>query len=352
MTRYAIEHLGYSEGAARHRITAARLARRFPVIFDRVSRGELHLAGLNVLGPHLSDDNCRDLLDAAAGRTRTAIEEIVAARKPISDVLPMVVQMSSPTDQTPPVATPRPPAPPILPGTKPLSAESFSITVTVDRRTRDLLAEARDLLGHAVPGGDLGAVVSRALDTLVTQLRKKKYAETDAPRRARAPAPGSRTIPAAVRRAVADRDGRQCAFVSDEGHRCTETRRLELDHRHAHARGGPANEDNIRLLCATHNALHAERTYGRSHVETKKREARRERDARMALTGLGFKPSEARAAVERAASEVCTDSTLEELIRKSLRHTPGPRETTTRPGAPGVVQASHVPAFALRTAAE
>jgi Holliday junction resolvasome RuvABC DNA-binding subunit len=38
-----------------------------------------------------------------------------------------------------------------------------------------------------------------------------------------------------------------------------------------------------------------------------------------ALSNLGFKPADARAAVERAAAHVCADAGLEELVRASLR---------------------------------
>ncbi|MFH0899433.1 MAG: hypothetical protein V2A73_02265, partial [Pseudomonadota bacterium] len=41
---YCTERLHMSEGVAYHRIMAARAARRFPVIFELVAEGALHLA--------------------------------------------------------------------------------------------------------------------------------------------------------------------------------------------------------------------------------------------------------------------------------------------------------------------
>lgn len=72
----------------------------------------------------------------------------------------------------------------------------------------------------------------------------------------------SRYVPAAVRRAVWERDGGQCTFVDDEGNRCTERRYLEIDHRVARARGGPKGIRNCRLLCKAHNQQWAKQTFG------------------------------------------------------------------------------------------
>ena len=85
--RYALEDLGLSEACAGHRITAARLARRFPIVLEHVARGDLHLAGLKVLSPYITDANHCELFDAARGKTRREIEELLAARFPTSDVL-------------------------------------------------------------------------------------------------------------------------------------------------------------------------------------------------------------------------------------------------------------------------
>ena len=49
--------------------------------------------------------------------------------------------------------------------------------------------------------------------------------------------PSSRYIPAAVRRAVAERDGNQCTFVDAEGRRCKELQSLQFHHRDPYARG-------------------------------------------------------------------------------------------------------------------
>jgi len=76
----------------------------------------------------------------------------------------------------------------------------------------------------------------------------------------------ARYVPAAVRREVYARDGRRCVFVSADGVRCRETRLLELHHVTPHARNGATTADNMALYCRTHNALSAERDFGRAFM--------------------------------------------------------------------------------------
>ena len=61
---YAVS-LGLSESAAYKRIQCARLCRRLPVVFEVVARGDVHLSGLALLAPHLSEANQAELLAAA-----------------------------------------------------------------------------------------------------------------------------------------------------------------------------------------------------------------------------------------------------------------------------------------------
>ena len=75
-----------------------------------------------------------------------------------------------------------------------------------------------------------------------------------------------RHVPAAVRRAVFERDGGQCAYVDASGQRCREMRALELHHLTAFARGGEHSERNVALRCRAHNALAAEADFGRDFI--------------------------------------------------------------------------------------
>ncbi len=76
-----------------------------------------------------------------------------------------------------------------------------------------------------------------------------------------------RTIPQSVRDEVFIRDGGRCTFVSASGVRCNCRHDLEIDHIVPFAGGGDNSTDNLRLLCAKHNLLEAERIYGKDRIE-------------------------------------------------------------------------------------
>jgi 5-methylcytosine-specific restriction endonuclease McrA len=124
------------------------------------------------------------------------------------------------------------------------------------------LQEARRLLRHQLPSGDLAPVVfDRALTLLVTELRRTRHAATS---RLHSRHPASNTgryVPAAVKRDVWARDHAQCAFVGAAG-RCTERGLLEYPHVIPLADGGKTDVSNLQLRCRAHNAFEAERWSG------------------------------------------------------------------------------------------
>ena len=145
------------------------------------------------------------------------------------------------------------------------------------------------------------------------------------PSRCPRPTRSARHIPAHVRRAVRERDGCQCSFVSDTGHRCQARKRLEFDHIEPVARGGEATAANTRLLCRAHNQYEAERTYGAEfmrHKRTAPANAQAEamtqedRDIINGLMTLGYKERQAREAA--AFSRDRPHDSLEERMRVAL----------------------------------
>ena len=325
MFEYCVRELKLSEAAAFKRLRAARRARRFPAIFDAVADGRLHLSAVVMLAPHLTRANARELLISAVYKTRAELEKLLAERFPRPDlptrVLPFgpaakcaevapgpVADVSAsvsacgpsecvtlpPTALRPEVApgpvagmhapaarssevAPGPPVP-VAPRAKvaPLAPERFALQVTIDQETHDLLRRAQELLGHTVPSGDVAEVLKRALQSLVHELEKKKFARAEHPMpRPHADASTGRHIPASVRRSVVQRDGGRCAFVSSNGKRCESRGRLEFDHVTPVARGGQTMAENVRLLCRDHNQYEAERVFGRGFILEKRQEARR-----------------------------------------------------------------------------
>ena len=99
-----------------------------------------------------------------------------------------------------------------------------------------------------------------------------------------------------MRRAVWERDGGQCTFVSASGRRCEARRGLEYDHATEFARGGVATVDGIRLRCRGHNQHTAECTFGAGFMAQKRKEAAA---ARAAAKAARARPREQKEAESR-----------------------------------------------------
>src|SRR3982750_4721193 len=75
---YCTQVLHLSEHAAYGRIEAARAARRFPVILERLAEGSITLTTVCLLAPHLTIENHVPLLERAQHQTKRDVEYIVA----------------------------------------------------------------------------------------------------------------------------------------------------------------------------------------------------------------------------------------------------------------------------------
>jgi hypothetical protein len=84
-----------------------------------------------------------------------------------------------------------------------------------------------------------------------------------------------RHVPAALKRAVWERDQGRCAYADSRGCRCRETGWLEFHHEQSFAKDGPMTLENLALRCCPHNALAAEQDFGREHMRRKKGASRR-----------------------------------------------------------------------------
>src|SRR5258706_174093 len=120
-----------------------------------------------------------------------------------------------------------------------------------------LLERLKALVGSKVPGGDLAVVIEQAVTEKLERLEARRFARTRAPRtlggHPHDPSPSSRHIPAAVRRAVYERDGGRCRYLDNSGRRCEARDHLEFHHRHPFGLGGDHGVENIRLMCHAHN---------------------------------------------------------------------------------------------------
>ncbi len=292
MRDFCVRAKRMSEDVAGKRIHAARTARQFPAIFPMLADGRLSLSAVLMLATHLTPLTAGGLLLAATNKTNAQIEKLLAERFPKPDVATSV-QMITPVAE----ATAGSDAPmlqqavrPVVPSDGPnmpvrmdplserrrpvpLSSGKYAVQFTMDEELHADLLAVQALLGHVLPSGGVAEVFRRAVRELRKQLEQRKFAKCDRPRAQKGVAKG-RHIPAAVKRAVRERDGEQCTFVSDTGRRCESRTRLELDHIEPVARGGESTTDNIRLRCRVHNQYEAECTFGPEFMAGKREQAR------------------------------------------------------------------------------
>ena len=97
---YCIYELRFSEDEAARRAGAAKLVKRFPVLFDAIANGELHLTGLLMLGPHLTLENHLDVLARAKFRTKKEIAKLVRTLAPLP-LVPDVIEPLRPAPKAP-----------------------------------------------------------------------------------------------------------------------------------------------------------------------------------------------------------------------------------------------------------
>jgi hypothetical protein len=190
MFAYCRAVLCLSEDAAYNRIKAARATRTYPAIVAMLVDGALTPTTVRLLAPHLTAENHAVLLAEAAGNGMEDVRLLLARCFPQPDVAASVRKVPSRTANEPPSAldpTPIPATPttgavpsvaPSRPAlVRPLTPERYEVRFTADAETRALPEEAQDLLGHAVPTGDLATVFHRALKVLVADLKRRKFGD-------------------------------------------------------------------------------------------------------------------------------------------------------------------------------
>lgn len=284
---YLTKHLGYSESDAMRRVRTARAARRFPSILRLVAKGDLNLVGVSMIEPLLTPANHEALIRKACRRSTREIERLVAEllppaaeprdriralpaplvrpaaepdSAPDSALTPASIESAlfpaSVTQSSTPAASARAPAAP---------ERRFAFTFTAREEVHGWYEQARDLLRHRFPAGDMEDVIGDALRRLVEEELDGRRAKR--PRNSVESGPDhastSRHIPKWVEDIVWRRDGGRCAYLGPDSLRCGETAWLELDHIVPWARGGRSDDPgNIRLLCRAHNQSEAARLFG------------------------------------------------------------------------------------------
>jgi hypothetical protein len=274
---YCVRQLGLSKSSAFRRSEVARLIARFPVIADRLAEGRLSIRALVELREVLTEENHAEVLARAEGKSQEEAQLLAVEYQP--KPVPRDVVRALPMPPAPlvvPAGTKTPPPRPEV--VKPLTPELHRLNVTVSADFIAELEQVRAALSHKCPGGEFEQVVREAFKLVLERDRKRK-ALTDRPRaQSETPGENDRYVPAAVKRAVWERDQGRCTWPMGDGEVCGSTHRLEFDHDLEVALGGKPTIGNVRLLCKSHNLMKAEQHLGRTFVAKFRKECPAERD--------------------------------------------------------------------------
>ncbi|HEY8272491.1 MAG TPA: HNH endonuclease signature motif containing protein [Pseudobdellovibrionaceae bacterium] len=246
--------IGYyhlSEGPSYQRLNALKLIETVPEAQELIFKGEVSLSNAALVQgliqrtekeAPLSLTEKQELLESVKGKTTKQAKASLTAQHPVA---------SLPLNQE-----------------KPLSATHTQILLTLDQETLKLFKEAKDLLSHSIPNGDLSEVLKSISIIAVEHLAKKKgrTPPLKSPTSVKqsvddSPIP-SRYISQEIKRIVFARAGGCCEFVGSEGHRCTSRFQLEIDHLYPWSQGGSNRAENLSLKCKSHNFYRTKETHG------------------------------------------------------------------------------------------
>ena len=260
---FCTKGLGYSEGAAYRRITAARCMKDSPEVYEMLRDGKVSLCSLSEVAKVITPENKTEVLTLSQGLPRQEAQKLAAqfqtperSKREVLRAKKVVVPVArtSESESTFTVAV----------------IEKYALSVELDSECRELIEQAKDLCGEGKVSELLKVVlkeyVSRRQPKAVKPKQEKPVARAEAKDRVL----NSRYIVRQVRDEVRVRDGHQCSYTAADGTRCCEKRGLEFDHIVPFARGGGRDADNLRLVCRAHNQLFAEQSFGKEFMASKR----------------------------------------------------------------------------------
>jgi hypothetical protein len=155
---YCTEHLRYSENEAGIRILAARTARRFPIIYQALLEGSLHVTAVCRLARFLTEENQAELLTTARNKSKAEVDALLAT------LFPAAFEASRKAHGNDVI--------------QPCGANSYRVQFAATEELRAKLEFACDMMSHSNPKRELSVVIERALDALIKQLITRRFGKS------------------------------------------------------------------------------------------------------------------------------------------------------------------------------
>jgi 5-methylcytosine-specific restriction endonuclease McrA len=269
---YCVKVLKYSDGGAYRRIKAMRLVQDLPETRKSIESGELNLTTASQLQhvieikkkarKPLAQEEKLELFDQLKEKSKREVEQTIATICPevvkktesqrfiTSDMVQKTLVISQRLNEK-------------IERLKRLRAhekKDFASILEdlVDRELKrvDPLVKTSKLTRDQSLPKTLGPIARASPEKLSSEINEKSNA---------APSPShSRYVPAGVRREVWTKSQGKCSYIDFRtGKKCESVHFLQIDHIIPFAKGGPTAAENLRLLCANHNQLHALDQFGK-----------------------------------------------------------------------------------------
>ncbi len=250
---YVVSGLGYSENAAKRRITAARCVSQFPQVYQMLLKRELSLSTISIIAPVLTEKNKDSVLPQVVGKSRVEVEWVAGHFNP----------RKSQWDKIVPIVAPKTIESTVQQETDNLEtsfgsqeteknySENKNTQLVLEERYRfefsgsKAFKEKLDSVKSLASGGlKPGATLEETLELLMDEYIQKHSPEKREERRqarkrrvaskkvlrAKLVKRARRSVSRPVRDKVLLRDGFRCTFVSHDGVKCTAKTGLHLDH--------------------------------------------------------------------------------------------------------------------------
>lgn len=203
---YCTRELKLADTSTHYRIVTARLMNELPRILPKIENGCLSLSNITMAVKHMKDLKIEDTIEKE--RILESIENLSKRECEIKLFELTGIERPKMTN------------------------------LTIKDETYLLLQRARDLISTPMTQDELLQFLIRAFIERAEKSRFKTQTNADL----HTPEYVTRVIPAAIKRAVHERDGGKCT-------KCGSTHNLQYDHIIPFSLGGKSTLENIRLLC-------------------------------------------------------------------------------------------------------
>lgn len=273
MFSYLTKYLGYSESGAYRRLQSARLLKDTPGVANKLESGALNLSQLTQVQKYLREEKHQGQLVSTEQTQKILIALEHKNAFETEKVLAVAFNKPAQTQEI----------------IRPQSNESVRVEITFTTEEFKEFEQVKNLLSHTCYRGEWKEVIlvltrkyirskigprkdtkveasfadSKVIKSKNTTLNSTTQsfavAEVKPKKTVKATPKGRPYLSNKIKRALFKKAQYKCQYKNGRGYACNSTYQLQIDHIFPKALGGGDQIENLRVLCRTHNQLHAQK---------------------------------------------------------------------------------------------